>query len=222
MSVPDLRRPSKQPSGARCFGFRWLLWLANAQTMFFTGKQAGVPMLLIAVSLAVSAPAGLAEQAALATDREQLIELSNEWMAALERQDRATLERFLRDDYYISGVGELKTVNRDEWLKNAIGMKWSGLRFHDVKVDVYGDVAVVTSRLDFRVTGPLGLPIRADTLAVDVWVRSGDQWRVAARHFGASSIDRQINIALGIVLGLALAALVWLLLRWKGERAKRL
>jgi hypothetical protein len=63
--------------------------------MFYVVRQTGVPMLLVAATLAVSAPAGLAQQATSATDREQLIELSQEWMAALERQDRATCTSLL-------------------------------------------------------------------------------------------------------------------------------
>jgi ketosteroid isomerase-like protein len=136
-------------------------------------------------------------------------------MSALERQDGPALERFLSDDFYIASPGELKKVGRDEWLKNATGMRWSGLKFNRMKVDVYGDTAVVTSLLDFRVAGPLGLPIRSDAQIVDVWLRQNGRWQVAARHLGAYSLEKQLHIAGGFVAGLVLCTVVWVLLRWR-------
>lgn len=147
------------------------------------------------------------------SEQQQLIDLSEQWMNALERQDRAALERFLADDYYISAPGELTKVGRSEWLKNAVELKWDSLKYHNFKIDIYGDTAVVTALLDFRVTNRWGIPISSNCQTIDVWAKRNGQWQVAARHLGQYSIANKLRVAVGFIIGLALCFLVWLFLK---------
>ncbi len=152
---------------------------------------------------------------------QELIALSTQWMEALEHKDQAALERFLAEDFYISSAGELDKVNRSEWLKNALEMDWRNLRYHNFKVDFYGDTAVVTSLLDFKVITKSGIPISTNGQVMDIWIKRNGQWQVAARHAGASSIEGYFRLGAGFGAGLALCLVVWLLLRLKRRFAAK-
>lgn len=132
---------------------------------------------LLIITFFLPIPKISAQQSSVA--EQELIALSTQWMEALERKDQATLERFLADEYYISEPGDLTKVERSEWLKNALEMDWSNLRFENFKVDLYGDTAVVTALLDFKVTTKSGIPIRTNSQATDIWVKRNGQWQVA-------------------------------------------
>lgn len=152
---------------------------------------------------------------------QELVALSTQWMEALERKDQAALERFLAEDFYISAPGELNKVRRSEWLKNALEMDWRNLRYHNFKVDLYGDTAVVASLLDFKVTTKSGIPISTNTQVTDIWVKRDGQWQVAARHLGAYSIGGHFRLAAGFVAGLTFCLLVWLLQRLRRRLAAK-
>ncbi len=82
-------------------------------------------------------------------------------------------------------------------------------------MDIYGDTAVMTALIDFKVTARWGIPIITDTQVTDVWVRRNGQWQVAARHLGAASIGNYLRLAVGFIAGLVVCSLIWLLLRLK-------
>ena len=68
-------------------------------------------------------------------------------------------------------------------------MNWENPEFHNFRVSVYGETAVVTSVFDFKVSGgKVPIPIISDAQIVDVWTKRGGQWQIAARHLGAYSI----------------------------------
>ena len=152
---------------------------------------------------------------------QELVTLSTQWMEALERKDQAALERFLADGFYISSVGELNKVSRSEWLKNALEMDWRNLRYQNFKVELYGDTAVVTSLLDFKVTTKSGIPISTNTQVTDIWIKRNGQWQVAARHLGEYSISGYFRLIAGFIAGLGLCLVVWLLLRLKRRFAAK-
>ena len=113
--------------------------------------------LLLIITFFLPIPKISAQQSSVA--EQELINLSTQWMEALERKDQATLEQFLAEEFYISAPGDIAKVERSEWLENALEMDWRNLRFNNFKVDLYGDTAVVTALLDFKVTTKSGIPI---------------------------------------------------------------
>ena len=147
--------------------------------------------------------------------QQELIALSEQWNDALARKDAAALERILAEEYYIAPPGETGKTGRSEWLKNAQEMDWRDLRFHNFKVDIYGDTAVVTALLDFKVTTKRGIPISTNAQVIDVWVKRDGRWQVAARHLGAYSLGSYVRLAAGFIAGLVFCFLLWLLLRLK-------
>jgi hypothetical protein len=100
-------------------------------------------------------------------------------------------------------------------------MDWRNLRFHNFKVDFYGDTAVVTALVDFKVTTKSGIPISTNGQVTDIWIKRNGQWQVAARHLGAYSIDGYIRLIVGFIAGLTLCLVVWLLLRLKRRFAAK-
>jgi ketosteroid isomerase-like protein len=180
-----------------------------------------LPGILLLVSVCVTHAQESAVVQRPNTPEQELISLSEQWMAALERKDRAMLERLMADGFYISPPGELQKVERSEWLKNAQEMDWDSLKYHNFKVDIYGDTAVATSRLDFAVTTRSGLPISTSSPVTDIWVMRNGQWQVAARHFGMSSLETNLRVAVGFIAGLALCSVAWLFMRLRRRFAGR-
>lgn len=175
--------------------------------------------LLLSASVLVHAQA-TSDQQTRSTEQE-LIALSTQWMEALERKDLPALERFLAEDYFISAPGEVEKTDRNEWLKNAVELDWTSLKYHNPRVNVYGDTAVVTALLDFKVTGSLGIPLSSDAQVTDIWVKRNGQWQVAARHLGAYSIGGLFRMALGFIAGLSLCFAIWLTLRLRKKFVTR-
>ena len=146
---------------------------------------------------------------------QELISLSTQWNEAVERKDEAALEQLLADEFYVSSPGDPKLVNRSEWIKNAVELDWHNMRYNNLKVDFYGDTAVVTGLLDFRVTTKLGIPIITNSQVTDVWIKRNSRWQVASRHLGSTSIGSYIRVGAGFAAGLGLSFLLWLFLRLK-------
>jgi ketosteroid isomerase-like protein len=141
---------------------------------------------------------------------QELIGLSKELMKAVERKDRAALERLVSDEFTLESPGDAgESVRKATWIDNAVGMKWENFEFHNFRSRFYGDTAIVTFLLDFKVTTGVGIPLSSDAQITDVWVKRNGQWQIAARHLGAYSFGGKIRIAAGFIGGLALWLLIW-------------
>jgi ketosteroid isomerase-like protein len=152
----------------------------------------------------------------------EVISLSTELMKAVERKDRAVLVRLVSDEFALESPGAAgESVGKATWIDNAIGMKWENFEFHNSRVRFYGDTAVVTFLLDFKVTTGVGIPISSDAQITDVWVKQNGEWRIAARHLGAYSLGGKIRVAAGFSAGLALWFLTWLIRRLRRRFAAK-
>lgn len=121
--------------------------------------------LVISAEPAGSAQTNAADQAILALERQ--------WMDAVVKKDRRTLDALLADDFLL------------------LGESWAGDRelkscaFDRMRVQIRGDVAVVHSLFTFEATVK-GQLWKSTVRITDTWIRQGGQWRVLARH--ASSL----------------------------------
>ncbi|HYE76228.1 MAG TPA: nuclear transport factor 2 family protein [Blastocatellia bacterium] len=173
-------------------------------------------ILPIAICLLMLAPALVAQEAPVARQganaEQELIDLSTKLMNAVEIKDRAVLERLVSDEFTLESPGAAgESVRKATWIDNAVAMKWENFKFHNFRVRFYGDTAVVTCLLDFKVTTGAGIPIWSDAQITDVWVKRNGQWQITARHLGADSLSGKIRIAAGFIAGLALWFLTWLI-----------
>ena len=110
----------------------------------------------------------------------ELIELSNELIAAVHAHDRALLEQLLADEFTLNGAaGEL---DREAFLEAASGpYEVDDWAYEEIDSAVYGDTAVVVSR--YRQTARLeGRDLSHRMHVTDIWVRRDGHWQIVRRH----------------------------------------
>ena len=101
------------------------------------------------------------------------------WQAAL-KGDAGFFENHLAAGYFgIGGDGRLMTkAEAIQDLKSG-GIKYNSIDERDVKVDTYGNTAVVNSVASVKMTAN-GKPIDGDYRATFVYVKQGGDWREVA------------------------------------------
>lgn len=114
-------------------------------------------------------------------DEQTLIDLQNAWMDAWRRQDRARLEEILAPEFTLTSARTDQLVDRAEWLRLLDTVRNESFAYSDFRIDVFGDAAVVRSRLSQVAT--VGDQRWDATFALtDVWIRRDGRWQVVARH----------------------------------------
>ena len=112
---------------------------------------------------------------------ETLVELQNDWMDAWRREDRARLEELLAPEFTLTTARSDQVVDRAAWLRLLDQVKGESFEYSDFLVLVFGDAAVVKSRLS-QVATVAGQPWNETFMLTDVWVRRAGRWQVVARH----------------------------------------
>ena len=113
-----------------------------------------------------------------------VLKVTQEWLAADERQDRAALNRIIADDFLGTGprgttVSKKDVIPREGSAAEGHGLSISG---QDIKVRVFGDTAIATGR---------GVPKtqeqeeRPELRFTIVFVRRADSWQMVAGHLSA-------------------------------------
>jgi len=170
--------------------------------------------LLLAAVLGVSR----AEAAVPQTSPQRSLEiLSVALMDAVERKDRAALNRLVASDFALQIPGESKITPRDEWIANAVAMDWFDFRYENMVVQTHGDSATVSSNLRFRVSP---IPFALDSGVVDSWERRDGRWQITRRYLGESRVQQRIAFGLGVLASMGIAV-TWFALRWGLRRARR-
>lgn len=117
------------------------------------------------------------------TDRDELIRLQNEWMAAWRDGDEAALERIIGDGFTLTSARTDQLMDRATWLATAAAgrVKCESFEYRDFHVLLHGDAAVVKSRMA-QVASVDGQPWNETFSLTDVWFRRDGRWQVVARH----------------------------------------
>jgi ketosteroid isomerase-like protein len=112
--------------------------------------------------------------------RKEIEGLESEWRQAIIQNNAAVFERLLADDYLgITPSGMLETKADALALRRSGSVKISQLDPSQMKVRVYGDTAVVTSRAE--VTGTSGdLDISGEYRYTRVYNRRSGQWKIVS------------------------------------------
>ncbi len=107
---------------------------------------------------------------------------AQEWMVAAFSRDLDACSRFLADEFtMVTNRGS--HIDKAQWLHN-MGQRVGGdepPRFLDVRVRVYGDAALMTSRNILRGTFD-GKDWSGELALTDVWVRRHGRWQLVRRH----------------------------------------
>ncbi|HEX3197176.1 MAG TPA: nuclear transport factor 2 family protein [Propionibacteriaceae bacterium] len=91
------------------------------------------------------------------------------------KKDRATMERLMADDYsYTHSNGEVNDKSADIKETMSEDIKWTDSKSEDLKVRMYGDVAVVTGQL--TLTGSAQNYVAGPRRFTEIWVKHGGRW----------------------------------------------
>jgi ketosteroid isomerase-like protein len=102
-------------------------------------------------------------------------EVSND--ASLIKKDRATMERLYADDYmYIHSNGTVANKTQDIAESMSPAQAWTARKSDDLKVRIYGDVAVITG-LSTLTGSAKGYDSGARRFT-EVWVRRNGGWQL--------------------------------------------
>ncbi len=113
--------------------------------------------------------------------------LEQDWRQALLSSNIPALDHLLADDYLgVTANGTLETKADLLAMRRSGTMRFSELTLSDLKVRVYGDTAVVTSRAELSGTNG-GTDISGHYRYTRVYNRRQGQWRIVS--FEASRID---------------------------------
>jgi ketosteroid isomerase-like protein len=147
-------------------------------------SRTSVVLLLTGLAVPCSAQSGTASPSSAV--EQEIIEAEKRWNAAIQSQDLPGMGQFLADRYFLAVAVQgrpLQVVPRERWLENLKSYRIHSYNIDDMKVGVYGDVAVVLMLITQNAT--VGQPPRdrsAQFLITDIWVRQKDGWRVTERH----------------------------------------
>lgn len=159
-------------------------------------------------------------QAPQATDEQVLKRLSIDWMNAIERKDKQTLEAILSSDYVLQMPGDLESqyTHRGEWIKNSINKDWSDFRYENFRIRVNGHHATVSSILHFRIAP---IPFSIATPVVDTWERRGASWQVTTRYLGTSDLEKRIAFIFGLFAAGLIACVAYVIAKLARRAGKR-
>jgi ketosteroid isomerase-like protein len=110
----------------------------------------------------------------------ELIHLSNELIAAVQRHDRHRLDELVGREFTLNGAaGQL---DREAFLAAAAGpYEIDDWAYEEIDPEIYGDTAVLVSR--YSQTARLdGRDVSHRMHVTDIWVRRDGRWQIVRRH----------------------------------------
>ena len=139
---------------------------------------AGLIVLVFAVAILAQTGAKPKGQ----TAEQELLKLEQEWTNADLKDDWATMDRILVDDYVLTDRdGEVSTKAQCEAFMRSGEDKILTLVTDDMKVRVYGDAAVVTLRATIKETYK-GEEISDVCRITNTWINKAGRWQCVATH----------------------------------------
>ena len=184
-------------------------------------KTRGYHWMCGAMLVGASMASATSAQAPVGDDRAAIRALAEQWMTAMDRQDRATLEKITGADFALhrSQDDTSALTSRREWIDGAMRRRWRHNGFENVDIDVRGDRAVMASTQNFAPpANGLKPNVRTSGPIVDIWEKQDGQWKVVSRYAGRWAFFEWIDRALGFIAG----AVIFGLLGWMiGKRSAR-
>lgn len=133
-------------------------------------------LVAIATAIVVGAmSAAVASEQTSAADKE-VLQAMYALAAAADKKDKATLERLYADDYIFHASNGTTVAGKAATIADDLSSdtQWTGRKYDNLKVRIYGDVAVITGSLTLT-----GSSTRYRTGArhfTDIWVRRDGRW----------------------------------------------
>lgn len=106
-------------------------------------------------------------------------EAADGWRQALIKQDKAGLERYLSDELtYIHAGG--RTQNKAEYITAVTTgpSRYESFEKSDIKIRVYGDVAVLSGYIDVKIVGRDSYRVRT----LEIYKKANGKWQLADKE----------------------------------------
>ena len=133
------------------------------------------------MTLALAVPRGW-PQTPPATPQQTLIALETSWSQAAIARDGIALDRFYADEYIFTNEDGVTTNKAKEIANITSGtFRLTAFKFNDLKVHLYGDVAVVTGENNIKGTWEdINKDISGPYRFTDVFVKRNGRWQCVA------------------------------------------
>jgi len=140
-------------------------------------------LILFVGLIAVAASQALAQNPAKTTDpapsvEESVLQLTREWLAAEESNDRATLERIIADDFRGTAPGG-QTVFKVDVIPEEGSASGLTISASNLKARIFGDTAVVTAN------GVSKKGEKGELRFTLVFAKRNNRWQMVAGHLSA-------------------------------------
>jgi ketosteroid isomerase-like protein len=124
-------------------------------------------------------------QAQTTSTEKDIVGLENKWLQS-QKTNNPDLVAPLLADKFVSTGNDGKVNNKTQALATAKATKYTSAEYDDVKVTVFGDVAIATGGFKAKGTDALGKPMDVNERWTDTWVKTPNgQWQCVATHSSA-------------------------------------
>jgi ketosteroid isomerase-like protein len=116
-------------------------------------------------------------------DREELAQLEQSWMQAMQDRDEEKLERLVAPGFRFTALHLApEPMSREQWMGAAMGgYHIISFAYLSMDIDVFGDTAVIHARYS-QIANYDAVNLSHVYWLTDIWARQDGQWRVVARH----------------------------------------
>jgi ketosteroid isomerase-like protein len=134
--------------------------------------------LIIGLLTAVVSPAFTQTKPANQTTEQAVLQLTNDWLAAEERHDRATLQRIIADDFQ-GTAPRGNTVLKEDVIPMEGSQSGLAIAASEMKARVFGDIAIVTAH------GVQKAGEKREVRITVVFAKREGRWQMVAGHLSA-------------------------------------
>jgi ketosteroid isomerase-like protein len=108
--------------------------------------------------------------------------LEEQWLQAQKTNNSDLIAPLLADKFVDTG-SDGKLIGKAEMLANSKATKYASVEYEDVKVTVFGGMAIATGGVKAKVTDPSGQPLDIHERWTDTWVKMPNgKWQCVASH----------------------------------------
>lgn len=133
-------------------------------------------------------------QAPPASPEQTLVALESNWSQAAIKRDGAALDRFYADEYIFTNEDGV-TSNKVKEIANITSgtFRLVAFKFNDLKVHVYGDLAVVTGENNIKGTWEdISKDISGPYRFTDVFVKRNGRWQCVASQSSRITLRKEL------------------------------
>ena len=126
----------------------------------------------------------MAQQQSSKTPQDEIIDLEKSFASAIKSQDTIQTKKFLSGTYFLAiGVQgmPLQIVSRDRWLLGLQDYVTESFSIDDIKVNVYGNIAVAMLMYSQKAT-VRGQDRSVQFVLTDIWINGDKGWLITERH----------------------------------------